>query len=65
MSFADALYQAQAAEEQEKHLGAMHPKVFHSLKEGFKEAPGKSARGDNRPTSQDQPAVIREPVSGT
>ena len=59
VSFADALYQARAAEKQEKQLGAMHPKAFHSQKEGFKEAPGKSARGDNRPTSQDQPAVSR------
>ena len=35
MSFADALYQARAAEEQEQQLGAMHPKVFHSRKEGL------------------------------
>ena len=62
VSFADALYQARAAEEQEKQLSAMHPIVGKKgLRRHQASQPGETT-GQPRRISQ---LLVEEPVPGT
>ena len=58
VTFADPLHQAWTAEEQEKQLGEMHPRIRNRREGTAKDSPAKSARVENKPQPTVQTSAV-------